>query len=72
MPDSPADAIVFLLRHMGPQSDRDLLDSLGLHVATVREALAALGSSGRIERHGANRWRLIPARSAPTGNPGTR
>jgi DNA-binding HxlR family transcriptional regulator len=72
MPDTPADSIAFLLRHLGPQSDRDLLDSTGLHAATLRDTLAALEMSGRIERHGVNRWRLIPARPAPTGNPGTR
>ena len=68
----PADSIVFLLRHMGPQSDRDLLDSLGLHAATLRETLATLATAGRIERHGANRWRIVPARPVPTSNPGTR
>jgi len=72
MSDDPAASILFLLRHMGPQSDRDLLDSLGLHVATLRETLAGLERAGRIERHALNRWRLIPARPVPTGNPGTR
>lgn len=70
--ESPADSILFLLRHMGPQTDRDLLDSLSLHAATLRETLATMQHDGRIERHGANRWRIVPARPAPTGNPGTR
>lgn len=63
-----AESILFLLRHMGPQSDRDLLDSLGRPAAELRATLAQLAADGRIERHGAARWRIVPA---PTRNPGT-
>lgn len=66
-----ANSILFLLRHMGSQSDRDLLDSLGLPVSELRAALAQLAAARRIERHGATRWRIVPAAAAPTRNPGT-
>ena len=68
---TPGEQIVFLLRHMGPQRERDLLDSLGVPIATIRHVLAELVAQRRIERHAPDRWRLIPARSTPTLNPGT-
>jgi hypothetical protein len=70
---TPADSIVFLLRHLGPQSTRDLADSLGVSLAELDRTLADLRSSGRIESWaGGKRWRLIPSTAVPTGNPGTR
>lgn len=68
---TPAEQIVFLLRHLGPQRERDLLDSLGIRFADLRQAIAGLVAARRIERHGPDRWRLIPTPAAPTANPGT-
>lgn len=66
---TPADQIVFLLRHLGAQRERDLRDSLGVSPAILRQALADLGTARRIERHGPDRWRLIPSTTAPKGTP---
>lgn len=67
----PAEQIVFLLRHLGPQRERDLIDSLDVPWSTLSQALATLAAIRRIERHGPDRWRLIPTPAAPTANPGT-
>lgn len=73
MPDPAHDGIVFLLRHLGPQTDRDLADSLNVSLAELRKTLNALSSAKRIERHGSTAWRLVPITPAriPTSNPGT-
>lgn len=63
--------IVSCLHRCGPQSDRYLIDSMALNAAFVRVVILALSASGRIERHGADCWRLVRSSEPPTGNPGT-
>lgn len=60
---TPADQIVFLLRHLGPQRERELMDTLGLPLGDLRQLIARLERSGRIERHEDARWRIIPSAS---------
>lgn len=67
-PSAPADSLVFLLRHLGAQTSRDLADSLGLPLAELDRVLAVLINARRIERDGRGKWRLIPASPIPTGN----
>ena len=59
-----ADHILWLLRHVGPQSVVELTDSLGIGTAKVTDALTTLKDAGRAEcrrvpRLGL-RWIIIP------------
>jgi DNA-binding IclR family transcriptional regulator len=69
---TPADSIVFLLRHMGAQRTRDLADSVGMSFVELDRVLVELQAARRIEPDGRGKWRLIPSAAAPTHNPGTR
>ncbi len=58
---TPVDQIVFLLRHLGPQRESELVDTLGLPIGDLRQVTARLVDAGRIERQNDGRWRIIPA-----------
>lgn len=62
--DQIADQVVFLLRHLGPQREREMIDSLGISAAVLRQTIDQLAAAKRIERQAPDRWRLIPTSNA--------
>lgn len=58
--DQIADQVVFLLRHLGPQREREMTDSLGIAAMALRKTIDHLVALKRIERQAPDRWRLIP------------
>jgi len=65
--DQLVDQVLFLLRHLGPQREREMTDSLGIALPTLRATIDQLVAAKRIERQAPDRWRLIPISIRPSG-----